>query len=237
MGQFSIIPARAVIDRGLPRGALLVLAAVGLHARTEGWCWPSQSRLADLAGISRQQVGKYLAILCERGLLERRSRSRSDGGRASDEMRILYDSTPATLEIAGGATSEVSGGATSEVAGPATSEVSARKNKKKEQLKGNTVLPPWLPEKEWEAFVEMRKKVKAPLTDLAIRNIWEELLKLEADGDSPAEVLMQSVTNAWRFVFPLKKQRWHKSKNSYINDQALEEFNRRIDEQERVIDA
>lgn len=65
-------------------------------------------------------------------------------------------------------------------------------------------LPDWVPEAEWLGFCEMRRRIKAPLTDRAKGGIIRELSKLAEDGHPPGRVLDQSTTNAWRGVFPLK---------------------------------
>lgn len=59
--------------------------------------------------------------------------------------------------------------------------------------------------KAWNAFVEMRKKIKKPLTDNAIHLINLELEKIKnTHGHDPAEILNQSTRNSWQDVYPLK---------------------------------
>lgn len=233
-GRFAIIPGRAVTDRALPRGALLVLCAVALHGDADGWCWPSQSLIADIAGISRQMVGRYLAQLEVEGYIKRRPRVREDGGRTSDEIRILYDTaSDATLEVAPPEISVIAPPAIPEVAPPAIPEVALRnhKNRPNKQTNRTEGAPGWLPAEEWLAFLEMRKKLRAPMTDASTRRTLSELDKLRQDGHDPAEVLMQSVQHAWRGVFPLK------AKKHLGNDEALREFNLRLDRAEGLKNA
>jgi len=49
----------------------LVLLALAEHADAQGACWPSLSRLAQLAELDRRTVTRALAELAERGLIER----------------------------------------------------------------------------------------------------------------------------------------------------------------------
>lgn len=65
-------------------------------------------------------------------------------------------------------------------------------------------LPSWVPEEEWSSYVEMRDKIKKPMTDKAKAMAVKELEKLKDQGDSPAEVLNQSVFNAWQGLFKIK---------------------------------
>lgn len=63
--------------------------------------------------------------------------------------------------------------------------------------------PAWIRNDSWDAFEEMRRKIRAPLTDRAREGIIRNLEKLRATCD-PNEVLLQSVTHAWRGVFQLR---------------------------------
>lgn len=65
-------------------------------------------------------------------------------------------------------------------------------------------LPDWLPSSEWEAYVEMRQRIRAPMTPAAKVLEIRELTKLRADGDDPTAVLEQSIRKSWRGLFPIK---------------------------------
>lgn len=77
------------------------------------------------------------------------------------------------------------------------------KNRKEKKLE---CFPEWIDAEVWAAFQELRKKLKAPLTSRAIKNIIEELAKLKDQGQDPNAVLDQSITRGWRGVFPLRDQ-------------------------------
>lgn len=63
---------------------------------------------------------------------------------------------------------------------------------------------PIVPVALWLAFVEMRKKIRKPLTDHGGELIRRELAKLQAQGHDPIEVLEQSIRNDWQDVFPVR---------------------------------
>jgi hypothetical protein len=67
-------------------------------------------------------------------------------------------------------------------------------------------LPPWIPVEAWNGYVEMRKRIKAPLTDRAKKLEITELTKLRADGHDPEAVIDQSIRKSWRGLYPLKDQ-------------------------------
>lgn len=62
----------------------------------------------------------------------------------------------------------------------------------------------WIDPESWQAFIDMRKKIKAPLTPYAEKLIMRELVKLKTSGQDPQACLDQSIMNSWRDVFPLR---------------------------------
>ena len=62
-------------------------------------------------------------------------------------------------------------------------------------------LPDWLPKEAWDSFVEMRRKIRAPLTEHAKCLAIQTLSKLANAGEDPEEVLNQSTEKAWRGLF------------------------------------
>ena len=71
-----------------------------------------------------------------------------------------------------------------------------------------TALPSWLPEENWAAFVEMRKKtLKKPATDFALFLVLKELYTLKDAGHDPLACLNQSIVNGWADVYALKEKK------------------------------
>jgi hypothetical protein len=62
----------------------------------------------------------------------------------------------------------------------------------------------WIDPASWQAFIEMRRKIKAPLTPYAEKLIMRELCKLKASGNDPQACLDQSIMLGWRDVFPVR---------------------------------
>ncbi len=65
-------------------------------------------------------------------------------------------------------------------------------------------LPDWIPEDAWQAFVEMRVKIRAPLTGRAVKLAISDLQKLRDQGCDARAVLEQSVMRSWRGLFPVE---------------------------------
>lgn len=67
------------------------------------------------------------------------------------------------------------------------------------------VLPDWIPKEHWDAYEEMRNKIRKPMTDAARRMAVLKLGNLNEQGHPPNQVLRQSVFNGWQGLFPIKE--------------------------------
>lgn len=91
-----------------------------------------------------------------------------------------------------------------------TSLISTKENtpkgvqKKSPQPKRN--LPEWLPLLEWEAFKQMRLKIKKPMTDHAETLALGKLDRFRANGHDPTEILNQSVMNDYQDLYEPKEK-------------------------------
>lgn len=68
------------------------------------------------------------------------------------------------------------------------------------------VLPDWIPEDAWNAYLEMRKKAKKAPTDRAKELVVKELAKLRDAGENVAAVLDQSTMRVWTDVYAVKNK-------------------------------
>lgn len=59
----------------------------------------------------------------------------------------------------------------------------------------------------WDAFIEIRKGLKAKNTLPAIKALITQLNKLQAAGHDPNEVVMQSIRSSWKDLYALKQAR------------------------------
>ena len=85
----------------------------------------------------------------------------------------------------------------------------SKSNKSKSnKSKTNNILPeiPAELSNEWNAFVDMRKKINHPMIDHAKSLNYSKLMKL-SDGniETAKAILQQSVMNSWRGLYPLKE--------------------------------
>jgi hypothetical protein len=71
----------------------------------------------------------------------------------------------------------------------------------------SSAIPDWIPPEAWNGFMEMRKRVRAPMTNRAVQLVIADLLKLKTQGEDVGAVLDRSTQNSWKGVFPTKQSR------------------------------
>jgi hypothetical protein len=79
-------------------------------------------------------------------------------------------------------------------------------------------LPTWLPQENWDAFIEMRKKtLKKPPTDFALLLVLKELYSLRDAGQDPLACLNQSIVNGWADVYAIKAKKAERVSSSEVS--------------------
>ena len=58
----------------------------------------------------------------------------------------------------------------------------------------------------WNGYMEMRKKIRKPITDSPITLAINTLDKLRNEGQSPAAILDQSTLNSWQGLFSIQER-------------------------------
>ncbi len=91
---------------------------------------------------------------------------------------------------------------------------SSSSSSSKHKTKAIAVAPPnWIPVEPWTGFVEMRKRLRKPLTDRAMQLILGKLDKFRRAGVDVGAILDQSTTNGWQDVFELRKGKTDRNGN------------------------
>lgn len=82
-----------------------------------------------------------------------------------------------------------------------------KSNEKVTPIPNGFQLPEWVPEMQWNAWIESRAKRRKAPTQFAKEMALSKLEKLRAEGHAPSAVLAQSAFNGWDGLFPVKEQR------------------------------
>lgn len=67
---FTMVPNALLEDERLTAGARLTYVMLAKFAHQKEECWPGQQRLAELVGVARKALGRYVNELVEVGLVE-----------------------------------------------------------------------------------------------------------------------------------------------------------------------
>jgi hypothetical protein len=191
-------------------GSRLILLTIAHHMNSDGTCHPSLGLLASETKISKRQIQRLLPRLERRGeLLVRRNRGR--GKPNSYQLpklteKVTHDVT--FLERKGDILNQKKV-TFSTIKGDIFDPLIRKEHieLKDEQY---TLTPPtpsfpdWIPIDAWNGFVEMRKRIKHPLSQRATEIAIKELTKLRDEGQDPSEVLDQSTLQDWRGLFPVR---------------------------------
>lgn len=94
----------AIAQRAGGPGPKAVLLALANYADEDGFCFPSQERLARDTEQGVRTVQRQLAWLAQRGLVVKTARGGSGGGRWSNWYRLLLEGQPANLAVSPDAT-------------------------------------------------------------------------------------------------------------------------------------
>lgn len=89
------------------------------------------------------------------------------------------------------------------------SKVNKSKVKKEEGVIGEitnnrqpkTKLPDWLPENTWNDYVDMRKKIKSPMTEKAKELAIGRLQGFKNNGYNIVDIINNSIMNSWKGLF------------------------------------
>ena len=72
------------------------------------------------------------------------------------------------------------------------------------EKKDLTEIPDWLPLEDWNDFVAMRKQIKKPMTDRAIKIILGKLEEMKNRRIDISMVLQNSIANNWQNIYEPK---------------------------------
>ena len=105
---------------------------------------------------------------------------------------------------------------------------------KKPTAHSGFVLPEWVPIESWLAFLEMRKKIKKPMTERAMELAIKKLDAMRSGGHDVAVILDNSVLNSWQDLYPPKPSQFAETKKEpeirQNSDPKLVEARRRANE-------
>ena len=212
MSYTSSITNELIRDKSLKANTKILLLVLMTYENKEGFAYPSQPRLIEETGLSKNTLLKCLNELEEKGYLKR-IKEKGENNKYYINSSIKID-TSTSIKIN---TSEDITSIKNDTRGSIkidTLEVLNTSNKKEKENKKSNI------DKIIEAytkndllveairdFIKMRSTIKKPLTDRALKGILNKLDTFATNDLDKVEILENSIMNCWQSVFELKNKK------------------------------
>ena len=212
MSYTSSITNELIRDKSLKANTKILLLVLMTYENKEGFAYPSQPRLIEETGLSKNTLLKCLNELEEKGYIKR-VKEKGENNKYYINSSIKND-TSTSIKIN---TSEDITSIKNDTRGSIkidTLEVLNTSNKKEKENKKSNI------DKIIEAytkndllieairdFIKMRSTIKKPLTDRALKGILNKLDAFAVNDLDKIEILENSIMNCWQGVFELKNKK------------------------------
>ena len=219
---FGILPKSVMQDINLSLQAKGLFAYLATYSGTNGVAFPSRSLMTYHLGISKDTLTKYMNELKERGYIQV-FKSEREQGKFSHNIYKLIPCPKSSDTVK------------PDTVKPDTKNNSIKNNSiKNNSVKNNSVKNNNNIKKEKETnldklikeytdneelketlkdFIKMRKTIKKPVTDRALKGILNKLDNLSNNNQIKIEILEQSIEKCWVGVFPLKENKKYSTNN------------------------
>ena len=222
---YAIIPANVRYDEELTPNAKLLYGEITALCNEKGYCWASNVYFAELYKVSKTSISKWISQLTAKGYITSKIIYR-DGTKIIEERR-LYITHPIEEKL-NRYERKVKEGIEEKLNTPIEEKLKENNTvinntvniyKKEKETSLDKIINDYTTNKNLintlVDFMKMRKSIKKPLTDRALKGILSKLDTLSYNDKEKIEILEQSIINCWSGVFPLKAKN-NNSVNSII---------------------
>ena len=220
---FGILPKAVMIDPNLSLQAKGIFAYLVTYAGNSETAFPSQKTISYQLRISKDTVGKYIKELRENGYLE--IEQKREGGRFSHNVYKLIPCPKKADTIITEPGNTEHGSLASNIN---NNNINNNNNKKEKETTLDKIIKEYTTNNDLVNtlvdFMKMRKSIKKPLTDRALKGILSKLDTLSYNDKEKIEILEQSIINCWSGVFPLKAKN-----NNSVNSSITKDDNNNSD--------
>lgn len=176
-----------------------------LWAKTYGWNkkedWISNSQISEMTGIKPSHISRAKSELTKRGIIITPNGNKVAFNKDWSQWKELPNGVK-RHDVTKRGHNNTKRGIKKYQTGGTQKKAYIQKKKNIE-----FILPEWVSLKTWSDFLEHRKKVKAPMSDIAQERALKALEKLKAEGHDPEKVIDQSIVMGWKGLFPIKQDK------------------------------
>ena len=185
---------------------ILLLVLISYENEKEGYSYPSQSRLLKETSLSKATLLKCLNELEGKGYIKRvKEKGENNKYYIASSIKIDTDTSAKNSTT----TSAKNDTATSTKIST-LKELNKNIKKEKEKSSIDKIIEAYtdndLLVEALKDFMKMRKAIKRPLTDRAMKGILNKLDNYASDDLEKIEVLENSIVNCWQGIFPIKEK-------------------------------
>lgn len=214
---YAIIPANVRYDKDLVPNAKLLYGEITALCNEKGYCWASNQYFAELYNVSDRTIKNWISQLADKGYIQRSVKYRE--GTKEIEQRKLFIGRENNFTTSG---NYVPDPRENNFTTPSeknfldnntsinntfnNTDIYKEKNIKKESV--NSVIAEYTENKDLQDalhdFVDMRTKVRKPLTVRAMKLSLNELDKLAVDDMTKIAIVNQSIVHSWLTFYKLQ---------------------------------
>ena len=240
---YGIIPKIVMRDKNLSIEAKAIYAYLIAFAGDKKTCYPSRDLMCKELGISINRFTKHLKTLKESGYIKV-ERVKSGNLKAKNIYEIIMDERDRCINFRDIENEYLENEYLENeyLENEYTNNNSLNNNSLKEKKKKRTDLDVLINEYTSNSFlqetiidfIKMRKDIKKPVTERALKGILNKLDKLATIDNIKIKILENSIENCWQGVFPLKKDNFsnynsNKHKNKDNSNSNIEDLQGYID--------
>ena len=212
MSYTSSITNELIRDKSLKANTKILLLVLMTYENKEGFAYPSQPRLIEETGLSKNTLLKCLNELEEKGYIKR-VKEKGENNKYYINSSIKIDtSTSIKINTSEDITSiKNDTGGSIKIDTLKVRDISNKKEKENKKSNIDKIIEAYtkndLLVEAIRDFIKMRSTIKKPLTDRALKGILNKLDTFATNDLDKVEILENSIMNCWQGVFELKNKK------------------------------
>lgn len=216
---YAIIPANVRYDKDLAPNAKLLYGEITALCNEKGYCWASNQYFAELYGVSILSIKRWVNSLVTKGYVYRTLTYKQNSKEVDKRILSIYGGIKIdTTSVQKCYDPSIKNDTSSSIKNDTDNNTSINntfnntniyKGKKKQKSETvNSVIAEYTENKDLQDalhdFVDMRTKVRKPLTVRAMKLSLNELDKLAVDDVTKIAIVNQSIVHSWLTFYKLQ---------------------------------